>query len=161
MTRLVNLTLAALVGFAAVNGQYQKSNATYLLDMECANCIRSGNNFCLWQYAENTTTILNWNCTQDMNTYNYTKQPGGLALGYICSKAYKDEMNAIINGCRPWKNQNLEDDCGPYLVDLSDSNSFPIGRSVQNMKANSSCSYRAYSNCGYPEALFKVHDPRI
>lgn len=70
-------------------------------------------------------------------------------------------MNAIINGCRPWLNQGTDDDCGPYLVDLSDNNAFPVGRSVQNMKVNSSCSYRAFSNCGYPEALFKVHDPVI
>ena len=63
MTRLVNLTLAAVVGFAAVNAQYMKSNATYMVDLECANCIRSGNNFCLYNMAVNTTTVLSWNCT--------------------------------------------------------------------------------------------------
>lgn len=69
-----------------------------------------------------------------------------------------DEMNAIVGACRPYINQNHNDDCGPYLIDLTDSNSFNVGRSVQKLPVNASCTYRAYSTCGYPEVYFRVHN---
>ncbi len=67
-------------------------------------------------------------------------------------------MNAIVGACRPWLNQNVNDYCGPYLVDLTDANNFTIGASVQNLPTNASCTYRAISTCGYPEAYFRVHN---
>ena len=70
-------------------------------------------------------------------------------------------MNAIVGACRPWINQNHNDDCGPYLVDLSDSNSFTLGRSVQKLPVNASCTYRAVSKCGYPEVYFRVHNQTL
>ena len=70
-------------------------------------------------------------------------------------------MNAIINGCRPWLNQNIGDDCGSYFIDLSDKSDFSIGRSVFNLPVNSSCTYRAMSTCGYPTASYRVNDPII
>lgn len=79
----------------------------------------------------------------------------------MCSGGMADQMNAIVNGCRPWLNQNLEDYCGSYFVDLTDSNNFTVGRSIEKMPVNTSCSYRAISNCGYPEAEWRVHDPII
>ena len=65
MTRLASLAVISVVGFVAVNAAYQKSNATYAVDMECANCIRSGNNYCLWIGGTGNGTIQTWNCTQD------------------------------------------------------------------------------------------------
>ncbi len=79
----------------------------------------------------------------------------------MCSKGMSDQMNAIVNGCRPWKNQVISEHCGSYFVDLTDVNNFPVGRSIEQMPVNSSCSYRAISNCGYPEAEWRVHDPTI
>lgn len=157
MTRLASLAVISVVGFVAVNAAYQKSNATYAVDMECANCIRSGNNYCLWIGGTGNGTIQTWNCTQDDKTWDITSA-GGVPGGYMCSKGSDDQMNAIVNGCRPWLNQNHNDYCGPYIVDLTDSNSFSVGRSVQEMPVNSSCTYRAMSNCGYPEANFRVHN---
>lgn len=160
MTRTMNIAIAVVVGFAAVNAQYMNSNATYLADMECANCIRSGNNFCLNIGGNGTATIINWECSQNLTKgWEINNKSGGVPSGYMCSKGMDDQMNAIVNGCRPWLNQNTgEDDCGPYLVDLTDINSAVVGRSVQNMKVNSSCIYRAVSNCGYPEAQFRIHN---
>jgi len=131
-------------------------------DLECANCIRSGNDFCLFIGGVGNGTIVNWNCTDKVVTpeWNITSS-GGVPGGYMCSKGMADQMNAIVNGCRPWKNQNIGDDCGSYFVDLTDKNDFPVGRSIQKMPTNSSCSYRAISNCGYPEVEWRVHDPAI
>ena len=157
MTRLASLAVISVVGFVAVNAAYQKSNATYAVDMECANCIRSGNNYCLWIGGTGNGTIQTWNCTQDDKTWDITSA-GGEPGGSMCSKGSDDQMNAIVNGCRPWLNQNHNDYCGPYIVDLTDSNSFSVGRSVQEMPVNSSCTYRAMSNCGYPEANFRIHN---
>ena len=60
-------------------------------------------------------------------------------------------MNAIVGACRPYLNQNMNDDCGSYFIDLSKNNAFLIGRSVLDLPVNSSCTYRAYSTCGYPQ----------
>lgn len=82
----------------------------------------------------------------------------------MCSKGMADQMNAIVNGCRPYQNQQIGafgGDCGSYFVDLTNRNDFIVGRSIQQMPVNSSCTYRAISNCGYPEAEWRISDPRI
>lgn len=73
----------------------------------------------------------------------------------------KDQMNAIINGCRPWLNQNLKDDCGGYLIDLTGNSAFTLARSIQNIPVNSSCTYRVISNCGYPKAEYRIQNDTI
>lgn len=70
-------------------------------------------------------------------------------------------MNAIVSGCRPQFNQNLNDDCGSYFVDLTQQAEFTVGRSIQDMPVNSSCTYRALSTCGYPSAAWRVNNPKI
>lgn len=54
--------IAGIAAVKAVDGDYQKSSAPYAIDMECANCIRSGNNFCLYIGGEGTATITRWDC---------------------------------------------------------------------------------------------------
>lgn len=91
---------------------------------------------------------------------NTSETQGGVPGSYYCSSGM-DQINAIMGACRPWKNQNLDDHCGSYLVDLSDSNSFPVGRTVMQMPYNVSCSYRVLSKCGYPEVQFRVTNDQI
>lgn len=82
----------------------------------------------------------------------------------MCSKGYTDQMNAIVNGCRPYLNQvvgGLGDQCGAYFVDLTDNNEIVEGRTIIQMPVNSSCTYRVMTNCGYPEAEWRVQDPAI
>ena len=67
-------------------------------------------------------------------------------------------MNSIVGACRPWLNQNHNDFCGPYLMDLTGANKATVGNSIQKLPVNASCSYRAISNCGYPEVNFRVHN---
>jgi hypothetical protein len=74
---------------------------------------------------------------------------------------YKDQMNPIINSCRPWLNQNLNDDCGGYLIDLTGNSAFTLARSIQNFPLNSSCTYRVISNCGYPRAEYRIQNDTI
>lgn len=157
MTRTINIALAVAAGFACINA-YTNTPVAYMNDLECANCIRSGNNFCLWLQGQGTQTVQSWNCTQDMSmTFGNNTSPGGTPGSYYCSSGM-DQLNAIVGACRPWLNQNTNDYCGPYLVDLTDANNFTVGNSVQNLPVNASCTYRAISTCGYPEVYFRVHN---
>ena len=63
MTKFVKLAFV-VAGIIAVKaeGDYTNSAAPYALDMECANCIRSGNNFCLYIGGQSTATITRWDC---------------------------------------------------------------------------------------------------
>jgi hypothetical protein len=70
-------------------------------------------------------------------------------------------MNAIVGMCRPWLNQNINDDCGSYFVDLRDNKDFSIGRSIFDLPVNSSCTYRVITTCGYPTASWRVNDRLI
>jgi len=70
-------------------------------------------------------------------------------------------MNAIIGACRPYVKQNRHDDCGSYFVDLTESSGSSIGRSIENLPLHSSCTYRAFSTCGYPEFSYRVAGPEI
>lgn len=71
-------------------------------------------------------------------------------------------MSAIVGGCKPYENQNIrENDCGSYFIDLSGSNDFSVGRSIIDFPVGTSCTYRATSTCGYPQAFYRVNDPNI
>ncbi len=168
MTKLFNICLAVVGTAAIVNGQYTNSSANgkWAFDMECANCIRGGYDFCMFIESNPTGTNLKWNCSQSYMTpeWNATNAKGGATGSWMCSKGYKDQMNAIVNGCRPNLNQGygaLAGFCGAYMVDLSDKNEAVDGRTIIQMPVNSSCTYRVMSNCGYPEAEWRVQDPRI
>lgn len=156
MTRTITLALAVVAGFVCVNA-YTNTPIAYSNVSECANCIRSGNNFCLWINSEGTQTVQSWNCTQDQATTGNVVGPGGVPESFYCSHGM-DQMNAIVGACRPWLNQNHNDFCGPYLIDLTGANNFTVGSSVQKLPVNASCTYRAISNCGYPEVYFRVHN---
>jgi len=60
-----------------------------------------------------------------------------------------DQMAAIVAGCRPNIN-NVQQGytCGGYLVDLT-VESFPT-RNIKNMTVGQTCTYRAYTTCGFP-----------
>lgn len=58
MTRPITFALAVVAGFACVNAAgYTPTNVAFAKDLECANCIRSGNNFCLFISSEGTQTV--------------------------------------------------------------------------------------------------------
>jgi hypothetical protein len=157
MTRTINIALAVAAGIVCINA-YTNTPVDFNNTLECANCVRSGNNFCLYLTTGGNQTVQYHDCSQDMTktTGNITG-PGGVPESYYCSSGM-DQMNAIVGACRPWINQNTNDYCGPYLVDLTDSNNFTVGNVVQNLPTNASCTYRAISTCGYPEAHFRVHN---
>ncbi len=58
MTKFMKLAfVVAGIVLVKAEGQYQNSSATYAVDMECANCIRSGNNYCLYIGGEGNGTV--------------------------------------------------------------------------------------------------------
>ena len=160
MTRTITLALAVFAGFVCLTSAYDNTNVGYMPDLECANCVRGGYNYCLWIGGQGTQTVLSWNCTQTDLQNGTSVGPGGIPESFYCSRGV-DQMNSIVGACRPWINQNVEDDCGPYLVDLSDNNAFTLGRSIQKLPVNASCTYRAHSRCGYPEVYFRVHNQTL
>jgi hypothetical protein len=63
MTRTITLALAVFAGFVAVASAYDNTTVPYATDLECANCIRSGNNYCIFLDQVGTQTVISWNCT--------------------------------------------------------------------------------------------------
>ena len=163
----ISLAIAALL-FSAVlgasTGGYTNAPITYFRTLDCTSCIRGGYNYCLIIGGKGNGTLSSWECDDRdriPNAFINNTDPDGVAGGWLCSHAMADQMNSIINGCRPWANQNLNDDCGSYFIDLSGKSDYSIGRSVQDLPVNSSCTYRAISTCGYPQASWRVNDPKI
>lgn len=162
----ISFAVAALMfsSVLAVTGDYGKAPISYLKSLDCTSCIRGGYNYCLIIGGKGNGTLQSWECDDRdriPNAFVNNTDPDGVAGGWLCSHAMADQMNSIVNGCRPWFNQNLKDDCGSYFVDLSERNEHSIGRSVQDLPVNSSCTYRAISTCGYPQASWRVNDPKI
>lgn len=160
MTRFTSLAVASLLVVGAT-AFYGRANIDYTASLDCTSCIRAGYNFCIDMKAQTNATVSSWTCDQNDRKPNAQASTGGVANGYICSKALTDEMSAIINGCRPWLNQNVGDFCGSYFIDLSQNTGFAVGRSIISMTKNSSCTYRASSACGYPQAEWRIHNPEI
>lgn len=162
----ISLAVAALLftGANAVIGNYGKAPIPYFSTLDCTSCMRGGFNYCLLIGGTANGTLTGWTCDSKAripNAFVNNTDPDGVANGWICSYAMADQMNAIINACRPWYNQNTKDDCGSYFVDLTQKNDLQIGRSVQDLPVNSSCTYRVMSTCGYPQAEWRVNDPKI
>ena len=162
MTRTITATCVVALLFAGASAVY--NNATgikYDANLECGTCVRAGYDFCLTQTA-GATPPLTWTCNQNSIDPEATVGKGSTANGYVCSNAFKDQTNAIINGCRPAINQATTGDhafCNDYMVDLSGSafgsrqiKSFPVGKS---------CTWRVFSTCGYPAANLAVFNPLI
>ena len=163
MTIKITLAVAALL-CSGVLAQYQKAPIDFKTTLDCTSCIRGGYNFCVTIGGAANNTITAEDCEQGNRTPNAeidNKDPSGVANGYVCSNILKDQMNAIVGACRPYANQNLNDDCGSYFVDLSANNAFSVGRSVLDLPVNSSCTYRAFSSCGYPQVSWRTNDPKI
>ena len=153
MTRKITLAVAALL-CSGILAQYQKAPIDFKSTLDCTSCIRGGFNFCVTIGGTVNNTITTEACQEENKVPEAqidNKDPSGVANGYVCSRGLSDQMNAIVGACRPYANQNTNDDCGSYFVDLSNSNSFSVGRSVLDLPVNSSCTYRAFSTCGYPQ----------
>ena len=163
MTRKITLAVAALL-CSGVLAQYQKAPIPFQSSLDCTSCIRGGYNFCVTIGGAVNNTITTEDCEDKDRTPNVfinNTDPGGVANGYVCSNALSDQMNAIVGACRPYANQNLDDDCGSYFVNLSGNNTFSVGRSILNLPVNSSCTYRAFSTCGYPQVSWRANDVKI
>jgi len=162
MTRNITLAVAALL-CSVVFTQYLKAPIDYKSNLDCTSCIRGGYNYCLTLNGTSNNTTIEENCEQkdrNPNAYisNYTG-PNDVVSGHVCSRALKDEMNFIVGTCKPDLNQN--DDCGSYLINLSSNNTFSVERSIINLPHNRSCTYRVYSECGYPMVSWRTNDPNI
>ena len=163
MMRKISLAVAALL-CSTVVADYRNAPIAFDPTLDCTSCIRGGWNYCLIIGGTGNGTITNWDCEdkdRQPNSFINNTDPSGVAGGWICSRALKDQMNSIINGCRPWMHQNYGDDCGSYFINLADKNDFSIGRSIFDFPVNSSCTYRAWSTCGYPQASWRIHDEAI
>lgn len=54
MTRTITLALAVFAGFVCLASAYDNTNVAFAPDLECANCVRSGNNYCIWIGGQGT-----------------------------------------------------------------------------------------------------------
>lgn len=159
----ISLAVAALL-CSAVLADYQKLPVNFSTDLKCTTCIRGGYNYCVTIGGTKNNTITSEGCEEKDRTPNAQiddKDPSGVANGYVCSHALKDQMNAIVGACMPYSKQNLDDWCGSYFVSLSGKAEFEVGRSVLDLPVGSSCTYRAWSGCGYPQVSWRVNDPKI
>jgi hypothetical protein len=69
-------------------------------------------------------------------------------------------VNAIVNGCRPYKaDAEHRGPCGDYWIDLT-QNSF-MEKVVNKFPVGTSCTYRVTSKCGYPIALPNIRNEII
>jgi hypothetical protein len=156
MTRLSIFATAALVIVGTASAlQYNNATIGYDKTLDCTSCIRGGYDYCLYSSSVATKTDVTWTCNNFPTEPEYNVTSGtSVASGYVCSNALLDQTNAIINGCRPFLSQNRLPSCGDYYVDLRYSANIP--RNIDKLPTNASCTYRAFSNCGYPAANIRV-----
>ena len=153
--------VVAGVLFAGANAAYQNAKIDFDPALPCTACIRGGHNYCVTIGGTQNGTIMSEGCeatSRGKNNDSYIDPNGGVANGWVCSYALKDQMNSIVGACRPYSQQNLNDDCGSYFIDLSLNNEFKVPRSVFDLPLLKSCSYRAISKCGYPQLSWNVND---
>ena len=155
---------ALLIGATVVQSAYNNaSSITFDSTLDCTSCIRGGYDFCLYTGTTNvTTSATSWDCnlhsrSPEAQVKNGTVTPNA----YMCSNYISDQTNAIVNGCRPYMNANRDSNCGAYLVDLSLSNYFTPTVSIMTLARNTSCTYRAWTTCGYPSVEVGTNNAEI
>jgi hypothetical protein len=106
MTRKFTLAVAAFL-CSGILAQYQKAPIGFKSNLDCTSCIRGGHNFCVVIGGRLNKTFVEEGCElydRMPNAYISDTDPKGVASGYVCSRALKDEMNAIVGACRPYEN---------------------------------------------------------
>lgn len=157
MTKIyVSYAVAALFCSAVVADYAANPLIKFAADLDCTSCIRGGFDYCI--YGTTSTIGTSWNCTMGTTPEFLIPNGGSVPSGYICSRAMEDQMAAIIGGCRPAIN-NPKNTCGDYLVDLNTQSI--DARQLQNLPLNSTCTYRVFSQCGYPAAQISVPNPLL
>ncbi len=150
MKYAVSAAVAALLASTA-SAYSANTGIAFAGDLDCTSCIRGGFDYCInGTQVANVPTGTSWQCLKEAQNPEYVwPETGGKASGYICSNAMSDQMAAIVAGCRPNTNNVQEGyTCGSYFVDLT-VESFPT-RLIKNMTVNQTCTYRAYTTCGWP-----------
>lgn len=120
MTRKLLISMALLT--VGVTSQYTNATIPWNKDLDCTACIRAGYDFCLT--GPTKTSATSWTCNFGRTSPEYVMPSGGLNNGYVCSNALNDQVNAIVNGCRPYiGDADHRLGCGDYWIDLT-QNSF-------------------------------------
>ena len=94
-SNLFVFAIALFSCFSSSSASYSNTSVPYSNDLECATCIRSGNNFCVWVFLEEPKAVTTWNCTQDQLTEGNFKTSTGVSGKYFCSYGM-DDINAIV-----------------------------------------------------------------
>ena len=139
----------------AVSNYKNMSGLNYNVNMTCEGCIRTGYDFCLFRtFPDNLThgqftNCSQWAITPEINSVTNVNETNR----WICSGAFKDQMNSIVSMCNkdinPMAKRNTAQ-CGPYLIDLEYSSSVFV-QSLFNLTNDTSCTYRLHTKCGFPK----------
>lgn len=70
MTKIIKIAfvVAGVVLVNAANSNYKNSTVAFASDLECANCIRGGFDYCLYIGGEGNGTITRWDCNEHPRT---------------------------------------------------------------------------------------------
>ena len=68
---------------------------------------------------------------------------------WVCSGAFKDEVNAVINTCGANILENRQQQCGNYMIDLTNKRR-SFTKTLAQLPLWGSCTYRVHTKCGYP-----------
>ncbi len=152
---LITFSVAVLLGFASA----YTPNINFSNDLDCTSCIRGGYEFCINGTSDGATPTGNaWNCYKTKSVPSFQLPDKSTNSGYVCSSAM-DQTAAIIAGCRPEINNVKGHQCGEYLVDLTQEAYAVRQIKDEQFPVNSSCTYRLFSTCGYPNAAIKILNP--
>ena len=93
--------LAQQTAPAAAPAYKNMTGIAYDKDMNCENCVRSGYDFCIFRtFPDNVTHGQFSNCTEwainpELNSVSSVNETDR----WLCSGAFKDQMNSIVSMC--------------------------------------------------------------
>ena len=123
LSEVISDNLAAAPSNDNTTYKNMTGSVAYDVNMNCESCVRSGWDFCIFRtFPDNVTHGQFSNCTQWAITPEiHTISDVSEVPRWLCSGAFKDQMNGIVSMCNadinPMVNRSAK--CGPYLVDLT------------------------------------------
>lgn len=143
--------LVVLIAIELSTQRYQNATIAFSSALKCESCIRGGYDYCSY-------SNLDRNCSQSVVQPSSSDQHN-CTINTDSSEPQTDQITAIVQYCEAIYQKARHPDCGDYLVKLTNSSnqsSGPQFRSIKNLPVGTSCTYRANSKCGFPQAKFTM-----
>lgn len=143
------------VGDEPVAPKWTNATVPFDVNLSCETCIRGGYDYCIFRtFPDKVTHGQFRNCTSyPITPQIHSESTVAEVDRWVCSGAFLDEVNAVVNTCGAANSDSRSSQCGDYTIDLNGKRR-SYTKAINKLPLWSSCTYRVHTKCGYPGMIY-------